>query len=689
MRSRLAAVVLLAAACGGSGARAGGALPEEARVDAALELAARLPRGAYRCAVARPGALSDRQRSTYLPISKGEPFAFLWGAPFVAVASAYATDRLGRVHPYTLIRTSADRQTVRRFLDTRSGMRLGWGDEPSDLPRAARYRARFLDDHTVAIGGDFPESRRVGAEARCLSLASRFPAAFEVAAWRGEEGLPRQLSGITPQRVDYRASSDERRVSMVHISTMRAPMDLYDVRVGELGPAFGVIPLSVLAESRDEHTDGRRLFQSTRVLWEDLMLAVEDERRIDVAAAEDARARGPQPADSIEIENLPLVREQRQLWQAQVDMPGPTGVRAREQLERLLVRAIDAHPGVAEFRAHLFELLARDIGDIERAEEVAARAIADGVGDTDSFRMLHREALARSDVERLAQALVQDGVVPRRQARDAAEGLARAVVEGVDYPFAEAAWIAGRALIARCYRAPAHPVPSIRVDLGATIEAIGALAEVADMGGAFWVALEGQRPPWGIARFSVDDAPRFALDVGRDVLIGAANIPGDPRLESLASSISASIAPGPVVLSFILVPLGGDVGRPPVWGRFEGTYDGERFTLSRIAGPGAHVDWARVQRYLIRPAGCFDRPGLSRPRPHHRTREPRGRRRHHRSVGRATLRPVRRAPGDRRMSGRTGSSRGAARLRGGARLRAADPPSSHARRSSVKRREPG
>jgi hypothetical protein len=545
--------------------------------------------------------LSARQRTTYLPLSKGEPLAFLSDAPFVAVASVYRTDAHDRRRRYTLIRTSADRRSVRRYLDTRSGLRLDWGDADHDVPRASAFRVRFLDDQTVEIGGDFPESDRVGAEARCLSLASRHPRAFEVAAWRGESGLPRELGGVFPQRVDYHATADERRVSMVHVSTMRAPTDLFDVHLGDLGPPFGLLPLSVLAESRDERTDGRRLVQSTRVLWEDLMLAAEDERRINAAVAEDARARGPRPADSIDVEDLGLVHDQRQLWESQIDMPGPPGIRARRELERLLVRAIEAHPREAELRAQLFDLLARHVGDAGRAEEVASAAIADGVGDVAIFRRLRREALAQRDAAGLADALSNDGVVPRAHARDAAEALAAAVGEGVDYAFAEGAWIAGRALVRRCYRARARRISPERVDLAALIETIGTLADVADVGGALWVSIEGQRPPWGIARFSAEHAPRFPLDVGRDVLIGAANTGGDERLFALASAMGDSLAPGPIVLSFMIVPFGSDATQPVAWGRVEGTLADEKMTVERVAGPGARVDWGRVTRYLIDP----------------------------------------------------------------------------------------
>ncbi len=560
--------------------------------------------------------LSASQRTSYLRLSKGEPIAWHFGGPFVAVASAFRSDDFGRTSRYTLIRTSADRAAVRRYFDQvlprLEWGRVGAGDEEAG---AARYRARFLDERTVEIGR-FPVMDRVGAEARCLSLASRHPDAFEVASWRGSEGLPRALAAASPGRVDYHAHTDGRRATMTVVITAREALDLFDIRATERMVGFGLMPLSILAESRDERVEGRRLIRSSRVLWEDLMLAAEDERRINAAVSRDLRNRGPRPADEVDVRELGVVHEQRMLWESQLDAGGARGARARRELDRLLVRAIEAHPREAELRAQLFDLLARHVGDAGRAEEVATRAISDGVGDAAIFRQLRREAIARQDAGRLAEALAEDGVVPRPRARRAAEALVTAVGEGVDYAFAEGAWTAGRALVRRCYGARARRVSPVALDLAATIETLGALADAGDVGGALWVSVEGNRPSWRVARFDAEHAPRIALDVGRDVLIGAASTSGDPRLAALGSALADSIAPGPVVLSFIVVPFGGDASQPVAWGRMEGELADDRFTIERIAGPGARVDWARVKRYLTDPitsteGRVFPEPDLS------------------------------------------------------------------------------
>jgi len=594
--------VLAIASCGGGRPQARGALPPEARHDAALELAALLPRGAHRCAVARPGAMSALQRSAYAQLSQGEEYAFLPDAPFVAVASAYRETARGIVR-LTLVRTSADREAVRHYLEERSGVRLVWPDEEDDLPHAARYEARFIDDRTVAIGStDFPESTRIGAEARCLSLASMHPGAVEVGSRRGRIGQLVDLGGLVPRRVDYRASVDAVRLSMVRVSIMRSSPEVSGMRPPSFdGPLFGALPLAVLAESRDERVEGRRVIETTRVAWQDMFLALEDERRIRVAIAADLRARGPQPASSVNVENLALVHEQRLLWEALVDVPGDRGVEARRELSRLLERAIESHPREAELRGQLFDLLARHVGDAESAAEVATQAITDGVGDTETFRQLRREALARSDAAELARALGAEGIVSRGQAQGAAEALAAAVLDGADYAFAEGAWIAGRALVRRAYGARARRVTSVAMDLSGLVESIGVLVDVADVGGALWVAVEGTRPPWGVARFSAEDAPRIALNVGRDVLVGAASTSGDPRLRALGDSLADSLSPGPIVVSFIVVPFGGDAARPVAWGRFEGVLASDVFTIQRIAGRAADVDWARVNRYLAGP----------------------------------------------------------------------------------------
>jgi hypothetical protein len=597
----VAALALLSCvACGAAPPRAADDKPPRATLDAAIELAALLPRGLRDCAVARPGALSALQRSVYGPLSQGHPLAFLPDAPFVAVARGRVARPDGRVDEIAFVRTSADRTTVRRFLEERSGVYLTWPDQGS-VGERGRYQARFLDEHTLAIGrGDLPDSSRVGAEARCLSLASRFRGALEVSSAPGETDI---LPGVmaAPGRIEYRASIDGEHLTRIRVATFPRREEPDSRMLWSEDPVLGWLPLGLVAESRETRTEGRRIVERTRLSFQDLFLAAEDARRREAAIQDDARARGPHPVEEIDVENLGVVNEEVRMWKQQIDLPGAAGPRARRELSRLLEAAIAAHPRETELRAELFDVLARHVGDFVRAAEVASAAIADGVGDAMVFAQLRREAYARSDASRLPGALIADSIVPRREAVEAANAIRAAVLDGADYAFAEGAWIAGRALMRRAYRGPARRVASAHLDLAGLIEAIGILVDAADVGGAMWVAVEGVRRPWGIARFDAEDAPRIALDVGRSVLIGAASTNGDARLTALAHSLADSVSPGPIVLSFLVVPFNADVANPVAWGRIEGVLANDVLSVERIAGPSAAVDWGRVGRLIVGP----------------------------------------------------------------------------------------
>ncbi len=606
MRSLGIGLVLVFAACGGGVAVPRGRAVHAAQErsigpDAAVELAARLPRGADSCAVARTGALSALRRTLYRRLSHGDPVAFLPDAPFVAVATALRVLPNRRRVQVVLVRTSAGPDFVRSFLDERSGLRLDWSTGAA--PRSGVVRARFLDEHTVElVNGRFPESSVAGVGIRCAELAATNPLAIEVASRRGESLF---VGGLGPdlERIEFLVSTTDHRLRIERTTTLGGDDSGFDARAipGLDGPGFGRLPAAVLADSVEESVDGRQLRHAMSFRWEDLALALEDEGRALAGVLADAATHQAQPADSFDVSDLEAVRVQRELWRARADAFGAPGIDARRQLRVLLERAIGAHPQEADLRRDLFELFVRGLGDAPAAARVAADAIRDGVGDAAEFAQLRREALAHGDVRGLADALASDGVVPPRLASDAAVALAAAVLEGADYSFAEAAYIAGRALIGRPYRAAARRVAPTTLDLEAIPDALAVLVEAADVSGSLWIAVEGTRPTWGIEAFDSERAPRIALDVGRDLLLGAANTASAVRLAALGESLAGALEPGPVVISFFVVPFGGTAARPSAWGRLEGDLVDGRLALERVAGPGARMPWDRVRRYLTEP----------------------------------------------------------------------------------------
>jgi len=569
--------------------------------DAAVELAARLPRGADSCAVARTGALSSLRRSLYLRLSHGHPLAFLPDAPFVAVATALRVLPNRSRARVVLVRTSAGPDVVRHFLDERSGLRLDWSTGADARP--GFVRARFVDEHTVELAnGRFPESVAQGVGARCAELASKYPVAFEVASRRGESLF---VGGLGPEleRIEFRASTTDHRLRIERTTTFGGDESGFHASaIPEAdGPGFGRLPARVLAESVEKSVDGRQIQHTMSFWWDDLALASADEGRARAGALADRATHQAQPAGSFDVTNIEAVRVQRELWRARGEAFGSSGIDARRQLRVLLERAIGAHPQEADLRRDLFELLVRGLGDAPAAARAAADAIRDGVGDSAEFAQLRREALAQGDPRGLAEALASDGVVPPRLAPDAAVALAAAVVEGADYAFAEAAFIAGRALIARAYRGAARRVAPTTLDLEAIPDALAVLAEAANVSGSLWVAVEGARPTRGIEAFDSERAPRVALDVGRDLLLGAANTASAVRLAALGASLTGALEPGPVVVSFFVVPFGGTAARPSAWGRLEGELVDGRLALERVAGPGARMAWDQVRRYLTEP----------------------------------------------------------------------------------------
>ena len=116
-------------------------------------------------------------------------------------------------------------------------------------------------------------------------------------------------------------------------------------------------------------------------------------------------------------------------------------MRAAEALLQRALRVYAADEAMNEALAHL---LLDELHDGAAAAEIATQALARNPPDPEKWRLLRRRALSSVSADALRDALVEDGVVGRRDAERAAEALVG--FSARDYETAEGSLIAARRL---------------------------------------------------------------------------------------------------------------------------------------------------------------------------------------------------------------------------------------------------
>ncbi len=600
------------AGCGGTSARGAGEASAPAGDDAAM-LAASLPVGANRCTVARPGRMPQTRRSLFVRLSQSDPLAWTADAPFATFAVAERVGPDGHRSAVVLARTTAPPDAVRRWIDTHAPTRVRWGDADADDPPA--FLARFVDGRTLRLSlGAWPVTRGegAGAEQRCVELARSFPEAVEVASRHGEVVVLGAHAHM-PRRTDVVVLADEQAVTVTRNVQMASESQAEDRRreLGDTEPlSLSVLGGDLFPDRIEHRRRGSVLSTRVRVLWEDLVLALEDQRRMAAAIAEDARRHLPRPADTIDVSNRAVVDQQVALWLGQVQaLRGAARRAAAEELRTLLDQAVVAHPSALDLSRQLARLLIDELSDGASAVEVAERVLSLGPADPEAWRVLRREAQAVVGRDALAVALVDDGVVERADAPRAAEDLVALQRQGVDYGFAEGAWVAARAIESRADRLRLRDVTAAELPIESLGESLGELVEIGSRregAAALYVLARGERSGHRIL-WHPDNAPVVAVHdtAGAARLVGVAST-DDTRLRAVGRTITDGLQLGPVELAVYAVPLGGSPADPEVVVRLFGTLATDRFRIERASGGAARIDWREVVRILGAPLEALE-----------------------------------------------------------------------------------
>ena len=390
--------------------------------DDAVALAALLPDGVERCVVARPRLLSQRRRSLALLQSWAEPEAYAADVPIVAYASAQAEGYGGRRARRTYLRFAggADARGRARALPVR------WLDEPCEGVACRRPVARWIDERTIEIARyEWPRRELPASSGDCVQLARRASDAFEIAvdATHRMGDRPAPVPRMTRRVLrEVRGALETRReLSFRDAIEARVFASFHEGRVGPVEPAL--MPLG--PSRRTFERDDERVVIRDRRLWEELELALEDERLRRRALTLRRRRSEPAALSRVDFENLAVVRHQIRLRQAELArLARAEREAAAETLVALLERAVAVHPAELELVRTLARLELDVLDRPERAVAAIERVLASGVAEhPDRWRLLRREAQAHRSAAALAEALEADGVATGASAVAAAEDL--------------------------------------------------------------------------------------------------------------------------------------------------------------------------------------------------------------------------------------------------------------------------
>lgn len=583
------------AACGGDARPR--ALRPASPADDAVEVAALLPEEAERCVVARPRALAQRRRALVLYASWAEPEVYEADLPLAAYATALAEGSAGRARRSYLRFTHAGPDVRARARE----LPVRWLDEPCEGLACRRPVARWVDERTLEIARrEWPRRRLPVPTAECVRLARSAPQAFEVAVDATHLPSPRPMP--TPRRVRRTLRADGgalgTRREMVFGDGIEARIYESWARGRASIPEVALMPLG--PSRRRIERQGERVVVRDRRLWEELELALEDERLRRQALTLRRRRAEPTPLSRVDFENLAVVRHQIRLRQsAMARATGERRRRAAEELAALLQRGLEAHPGELGLARQLARLELEPLGRPARAVAVVDRVLAAGLADDPApWQALRREASSHRGVEPFADALVGDGVAERAEARAVAEDLIALREAGVPYDWAEGAWRISRALAA-----PRRP--PVRADAHLPFEgAVGALvgwARIATDAPRATVQVAVRVPRVPEVRAVGESRPELVVVRGPDggaSLVGALPSADLLAARTLGQRLADHVPPGPVDLT---VELREPQGRRLARLRVVGTRQGEDLVVERVGRSLADAPWPALSRYLARP----------------------------------------------------------------------------------------
>lgn len=571
--------------------------------DDAVELAAMLPEEIDRCVVVRPRRLSARRRSFAVLSSWAEPLAYAEDVAPSAYASATAERMDGTIARRTYVRFTASGDDAERRA---RGLPVRWLDEPCEGLGCQRPVARWVDERTVEIARHpWPRRPLPVSSAGCVQLARRARDAYEVAvdgahARLGRRAVPRPRTVLRVSRSDGGAIRTWRELTFRDALEAR----LWEGFTRRQGASPDVALVPSPPHELDVERDGARVVVTEARLWEELELALEDERLRRRGLALARQRAEPVPVEEVDVSRMAVVRHQLRLRRTQIDHARGRGRRAEtEALARLLERAYDAHPSELELAA-LWVQAELSLDRPERARAVAERVIASDLAPREErWRRLRREALARIDAAGLAAALVEDGVTDRADAARAAEDLIALGRAGVPWEWAEGAWLESRRLLdGRPVRGSSvRSRADARLPWASALPVVAALARLdgAPRGATVHAAVHAERG----TEVGAAGALRPELVSVRAPGGGVAVVGAWPGLDLVALRRAAeplsSLAPdGPITVVVELRLPEGDVVRRV---RARGVREGDELVLSGLDGLRRPPAWPMVERYLARP----------------------------------------------------------------------------------------
>ncbi len=589
-------VCLLGAGCGASSPRPGA----EPEVDAiALDLVAALPESAQRCAVSRPARVPEAQRGLVSLVVQESGFAWERGLPFEVVATAEHVSLEGRNARVVLAHIDTPPEQARELIDRHSGFRIAWEGQCGDECDLA-IRGRFRDEHTVELAyGAIPPGPR-GAPRTCARLVLDHPDAVEISAGRERSTLLDDAFG-RPLELQTVVRAADRGLRVTRRAEFADALDvepyLRELLLGE--HALG----RVYADRVEPRVNGHRLALDASYRWDDLELAAADRERLRLAILEDEQAREPLPPEDVDVTNHVQLDEQLQLRREQLAVAtGDPRVELARALAMLLDRARTVQPAEEPLAEERARLALRELDDPRAALDIAGEMIARATDGAPRFRVLRREAASHLSPSALADVLHEDGLAHGDAAHRAAVDIVALVEGGIEYHFAESAWLAAERFAADA-PAPRAPVAGARFPRGTLLSSISVLAGLAHDDALAGVYVIARGEPRG------DVLPGSTIPVvplhdarGRPMHVGMTSL-GDPGLgRELEDALFAAYA-GPTELSIFVVPFTdeAETANPSLSLSLAVDVGPEAVVIERAGGAGAGVAWARVGAFIASP----------------------------------------------------------------------------------------
>jgi hypothetical protein len=407
-------------------------------VDHALALAGLLPRGADRCVVARPALLDPDRRELFAQVAQAEKLAFLRGVEVLAYASAEREGRDGPGARVSYLRVNGQPETVRRAFEQGSGMSVRWGDFDCGADGCRRVRAAFVGEGLLRIErGRFRAASREGAERLCRRLLERQPAALEVATTRARRlqrgGLASPLRSSTvsvASDAGVRVVRDELMPSREAAEAQRRSLPL------ARGSAQAPLGIAPRVEVQDAHVR-RELV----LLWEDLALRRDDQRRMREAELQASRLVALEPASDVDLRDREAVLAQVGYRLEALRHRTDQQAQMQREVRALLEGGLDNAPDDEGLALMLVELLLSARGQHADARPWIER-YAGQPGRDGRWAVYRRHLAALSGVDELAALLIRDGLVKRRDARRAASAVIERLPSAPSYAAAERQGIA-------------------------------------------------------------------------------------------------------------------------------------------------------------------------------------------------------------------------------------------------------